>query len=60
MICVNSCGHNSHHRKPCDIEHKTGVPDYLILLIKQEASATFAELEDIWNEYGVFGKMDDE
>ncbi len=37
MICVNSCGHNSHHRKPCDIEHKTGVPDYLILLIKQEA-----------------------
>ncbi len=23
-------------------------------------SATFAELEDIWNEYGVFGKMDDE
>lgn len=23
-------------------------------------SATFAELENIWNEYGVFGKMDDE
>ena len=21
---------------------------------------TFAELEDIWNAYGVFGKMDDE
>ena len=25
-----------------------------------DASTTFAELEDIWNEYGVFGKMDDE
>ena len=37
MIYVNSCGHDSHHLKPCDIEHKNGVPDYLILLIKQEA-----------------------
>ncbi|MCI8688934.1 MAG: MurR/RpiR family transcriptional regulator [Oscillibacter sp.] len=26
----------------------------------EDVSATFAELEDIWNEYGVFGKMDDE
>jgi DNA-binding MurR/RpiR family transcriptional regulator len=26
----------------------------------KDASATFEELEDIWNEYGVFGKMDDE
>ena len=25
-----------------------------------DASRTFEELEDIWNEYGVFGKMDDE
>ncbi len=25
-----------------------------------DVSATFAELEDIWNEYGVFGKTDDE
>jgi len=25
-----------------------------------EVSATFGELEDIWNKYGVFGKMDDE
>jgi len=25
-----------------------------------DVSATFAELEDIWNAYGVFGKMDDE
>lgn len=28
--------------------------------IGKDASATFEELEDIWNEYGVFGKMDDE
>ena len=25
-----------------------------------DVSTTFEELEDIWNEYGVFGKMDDE
>lgn len=25
-----------------------------------DAAKTFAELEDIWNAYGVFGKMDDE
>lgn len=25
-----------------------------------DVSSTFAALEDIWNEYGVFGKMDDE
>ena len=35
MIYINSCGHDSHHPKPCNIEHKHGVPDYLILLIKQ-------------------------
>ena len=27
---------------------------------KTDVSATFAELENIWNEYDVFGKMDDE
>lgn len=26
----------------------------------KDVSATFAELEDIWDEYGVFGKSDDE
>ncbi|MEG1987800.1 MAG: MurR/RpiR family transcriptional regulator [Oscillibacter sp.] len=26
----------------------------------KDVSSTFAELENIWNEYGVFGKMDDE
>ncbi len=35
MISINSCGHDSHHPKPCNIEHKNGVLDYLILLIKQ-------------------------
>ena len=25
-----------------------------------DAAKTFAELEDIWNAYGVFGKTDDE
>lgn len=25
-----------------------------------DVATTFADLEDIWNEYGVFGKMDDE
>ena len=25
-----------------------------------DATRTFAELENIWNAYGVFGKMDDE
>ena len=37
MITINSCGHDSHHPIPCNIEHREGLPDYLILLIKQEA-----------------------
>jgi len=37
MISVTNCGHDSHHPKPCDIEHRQGVPDYLLLLIKQNA-----------------------
>lgn len=28
--------------------------------VGSDVSTTFAELEDIWNTYGVFGKMDDE
>ena len=28
--------------------------------MRADVSRTFAELEDIWNAYGVFGKMDDE
>ena len=28
--------------------------------MRSDVSRTFADLEDIWNEYGVFGKMDDE
>lgn len=26
----------------------------------KDVSKTFGELEDIWNEYGVFGRTDDE
>ena len=37
MINVINCGHNSHHPKPCNIEHKNGVPNYLALLVKQES-----------------------
>ena len=37
MIYVNNCGHDSHHSKPCNIEYKQGIADYLILLIKREA-----------------------
>ena len=28
--------------------------------MRADVSRTFAELEDIWNAYGVFGKVDDE
>lgn len=28
--------------------------------VEKDISATFSELEDIWNKYGVFGRMDDE
>ena len=28
--------------------------------MRSDVSRTFAELEDIWNAYGVFGKMDDD
>lgn len=37
MIKVFNCGHDSHHKKPCDILHSGGLNDYLILLIKQHA-----------------------
>ncbi|MCR4586947.1 MAG: AraC family transcriptional regulator [Lachnospiraceae bacterium] len=35
MIEVNGCGHDSHHKKPCDIKYHEASPDYLILLVKQ-------------------------
>ena len=44
MITVNVCGHDSHHPNPCNIEHRPGLPDYLVLLIKQEA---WVELDGI-------------
>lgn len=37
MIKVFNCGHDSHHKKPCDIFHPTGLSDYLFLLVKHEA-----------------------
>ncbi|MFV0466018.1 MAG: AraC family transcriptional regulator [Lachnospiraceae bacterium] len=37
MFEINTCGHNSHHSKPCDIEHSNGLSDYLILFIKKES-----------------------
>ena len=37
MIKVFNCGHDSHHKKPCDIFHPAGLSDYLFLLVKHEA-----------------------
>ena len=37
MIKVFHCGHDSHHKKPCDILHPTGLNNYLFLLVKQHA-----------------------
>ncbi len=37
MIHITSCGHDSHHRHPCDIEHKDGLPEYLFLIVKTSA-----------------------
>lgn len=37
MILITRCGHESRHRTKCDIIRKTGVPNYLLLLVKSEA-----------------------
>lgn len=37
MIDVTICGHNSHHRKSCNVEHQNGLSDYLLLLVKTKA-----------------------
>lgn len=37
MITVTKCGHDSHHSKPCDIEHANGLTHYLFLLVKTDA-----------------------
>lgn len=37
MIHITICGHDSHHRRPCDIEHKNGLPEYLLLVVKTAA-----------------------
>ncbi len=36
MIRIMNCGHDSRHPKPCNFEYRQGLPNYLILLIKQE------------------------
>ncbi len=37
MIQVTNCGHDSLHPTPCRFEYRQGLPDYLILLVKQKA-----------------------
>lgn len=37
MIDITICGHNSHHRNPCNIEHPKGYSDYLLLFVKTKA-----------------------
>lgn len=37
MISLTICGYNSHHPKPCDIEHPIGLSDYLLLFVKTKA-----------------------
>lgn len=37
MIRVFNCGHDSHHKKACDIFHPAGLNNYLFLLFKQHA-----------------------
>lgn len=37
MIKISICGRNSHHPNPCDVEHRDGLPNYLLLLVKTGA-----------------------
>lgn len=37
MIRVTACGHDSHHARPCNIEHNNSLSDYLVLLVKKPA-----------------------
>lgn len=37
MIHVTICGHDSHHPSSFIMEHSTGLPDYLLLLVKTDA-----------------------
>lgn len=37
MLRVFICGHDSHHRKPCNIFHSHGLSNYLLLLVKTDA-----------------------
>ncbi|MCR5716388.1 MAG: AraC family transcriptional regulator [Lachnospiraceae bacterium] len=37
MIIIRGCGHDSHHKKPCNIKYHEIPSDYLFLLIKKTA-----------------------
>ncbi len=37
MIDILSCGYNSFHTVPCDIEHPKGLTHYLLLIVKTKA-----------------------
>ncbi|WP_310603061.1 helix-turn-helix transcriptional regulator [Anaerosporobacter sp.] len=37
MITIKFCGHNSHHTSLFEMEHKDGLSNYLLLLVKTEA-----------------------
>lgn len=37
MIKILNCGHDSHHKKSCDIFHSNGLDDHLLLLVKEYA-----------------------
>ena len=36
MITILRCGHDSHHSRPVEMEHRHGLDHYLLLLIKTE------------------------
>lgn len=37
MIRIPTCGYNSQHPLPFEMEHKKGLPEYLLLLVKTDA-----------------------
>lgn len=37
MFRIPTCGYDSHHTRPCNIEYLHGISDYLLLFIKKEA-----------------------
>ena len=37
MIRITGCGHDSHHKKPCNVKYHQASTDYLFLLVKRNA-----------------------